>query len=500
MRKSYLIGVSFSLTASVLSKIAGGLSSFFIAKALQPANFGIWLTLTLFVSYCPILSLGTVETLLKQIPFYIGKGEFQTARRLEDVIFTAILLAAAAILSIGLIFMLFLKQLQASSIMPEIILMVVAASLSFPSAYFYYRFVARQNFKTMGIVEITRAFTNVSLIVGFSYIWGLMGAAAGFCITEMMICLVSWRMSRRSHGQVNFALDFRTMWNSILIGFPITIFWWIFMLQGSADRVVSISFLGKVPTGYYGIGISIVSVMFLLPKAISKVLYPRINEKLGETARVEDLFRIVILPTRILNLFLSGVIGIAVIFMPFVYHLVPKYLPGLAAGEILLVLSTIRLSTANGVNFLIATNKQKQLCLLGLGSLCIGVIAAYGAVWSGWGIEGLAVSTFVSDSFFALFMWRSVFEGMGFASSKQWREIVKLQVPFLVMLIILGFGILVAPQFLTHTTKFSIAYAVIFAIIYAAMIFITPMTRQWGTEVVTVLRGTLAPRSLEVFK
>lgn len=491
MNNRYLIGISFSLIAAILSKIVGGLSSFFIAKALEPANFGIWLTMTLFVSYSSILSLGTVETLLKQIPFYKGKGELQKASQLEDVIFTAVVMAATVLLVVGFISPIFIEQLQTNSIMPAIMVMVLATSLSFPSAFFYYRFVAHQNFKIMGIIETIRAFLNIFLVVGFSYIWGLIGAACGFCLSEMMVCLVSIMVSRRSHGRVKLDFDFRAMWNSVLIGFPITIFWWIFMLQGSVDRLVSISLLGTVPTGYYGIGLSIVSVMFLLPQSISKVLYPRINEKLGETAHKEDLYHIVILPTRILSLFLSGVIGVAVIFMPFVYHMLPKYVPGLVAGQILLVASVVRLTTVNGVNFLIATNRQNQLVLLVLSSLCVGVIAAYGAVRIGWSIEGLAVSTFISGAFLTLFVWRSVFADMGFSLSRQFIEITKLQVPFFVLLIILGFGILVVPRFLVQPTIFSMVYALIFAIIYGSVILAVPLTRQWTTDVLILLRRAM---------
>jgi O-antigen/teichoic acid export membrane protein len=468
--------------------VAGGFSTFFIAAALQPANFGIWLTMTLFVSYSSILSLGTVETLLKQFPFYKGKGDLKAASRLEDVVFTAIVITATVILVVGFILPIFLTRLQTNSIMPAIRMMVVAAGLSFPSAFFYYRFVAHQNFKTMGLLESMRALLNIFLVVGFSYSWGLTGAAVGFCLTEMIVCGVSSILSSRSYGRVKLLFDFRAIWNSILIGLPITIFWWISMLQGSVDRLVSISLLGKVPTGYYGIGISIVSVILLLPQSISRVLYPRINEKLGETSREEDLFRIVVFPTRVLGLAIAGVIGVTVIFMPFVYHLIPKYLPGLAATQILLVLSFFRFSTANGVNFLIATNRQNWLCLLVLASTCIAVIASYGAVRLGFGIEGLAVSTCFSGLFLTLFVWRSVFAGMGFAFSKQLEEIMKLHVPFMLLLILLGFGILVSPQFLLQTTMFGIVYAVIFTLIYSCILFALPLTRQWINEIFIMFR------------
>jgi O-antigen/teichoic acid export membrane protein len=494
-QKRYLRSISFSLVASVLSKVAGGFSSFIVAKSLEPANYGIWLTMTLFVSYSSILSLGTVETLLKQVPFYKGKGELQAARRLEEVIYTAVLMAAVAVLVVGFLAAILVERAQIESIFPAVLVMVVAASVSFPSAFYYYRFVAHQDFKTVGIIETLRAFFNLFLVVGLSYVWGLAGAALGFCLTEMIVCLMSGVASWRNHGRMQLAFDFRSMWDSVLIGFPIMIFWWISMLQGSVDRLVSISLLGKVSTGYYGIGIAIVSVILLLPQSISRVFYPRINEKYGETSRADDLFRIVILPTRIMGLTLAGGIGVAVVIMPFVFHLLPKYLPGLAATQILLAISYFRFSVANGVNFLIATNRQSRLILLVLASLCVGVAAAYGAVKLGLGIEGLAASTCLSGLFLTLAVWQSVFVGMGFGSLRRWEEISKLYVPLMVMLVLLGAGLLVIPQFLKQASVFSIVYAMVYAATYAGVVLALPLTRHWTTEMLSIVFRARAPKA-----
>lgn len=496
MHNKYLRNISVALLALAVSKVAGGFSTFIIAKTLDPANYGIWLTMALFVSYSSILTLGTLETLRKQIPFHTGKGDVNAVRQLEHVVYTAIIIAAAVVLSIGSILPLFMTKFHSSAIMPAIVVMAIAASLGFPSGFYYFRFVGHQDFKTMGLLEIIRSLLNIVFVVGFSYIWGLTGAAVGFCLTEMLICLLSRKLSIQNHGRVKFIFDFRAIMNSIVIGFPITIYMWVSMLQGSIDRLVSISLLGEVSTGYYGIGIAIVSVMFLLPSSISRVLYPSINQKLGEASREGDLYRIVIFPARSLSLIMAGVVGAAVILMPVVYQIVPKYIPGLAAGQILMALSVMRLSTVNGVNFLIATNRQKKLYLLVLGSLGVGLAAAYGAVRIGWGIEGLAASTFFSGSFFTLFVWRLVFSSMGFTSSKQVKEIVKLQIPFLLLLILLGSGFLVVPYFLSQTTLFSIVYALIYITMYGSIIYALPVTRKWATEIMLMLHRSFAPKAL----
>ncbi len=65
-------------------------------------------------------------------------------------------------------------------------------------------------------------------------------------------------MSTKVCGKIGLNFNPRLMGEMIRIGFPITIVMWIFILQSSADRVVSMSMLGAAKTGYYGLGNSII--------------------------------------------------------------------------------------------------------------------------------------------------------------------------------------------------------------------------------------------------
>lgn len=485
--------MSFSLFASIFCKLAGAFSSFLIAKTLQPANFGIWITMTLFVSYGGLLALGTIESLLKQLPFHKGKGDLARVRRLENVVLGANMGTATAIVVIGLILSVVIKWADVSSIIMPVRIMIVTAGLSLLSSFSYYRLVAHQDFKTVAILDAARALLNMALVVGFAHFWGLNGAAAGFCLTEAAICIASAALSNASYGRAKIVIDFRSIWASIGVGFPITIFWWVFMVQSSVDRLVSVSLLGKVPTGYYGLGISIISAVALLPQSISRVLYPRINEKLGETGREKDLFRIILIPTRIIGLVIAAGAGVAVIVMPLVYRwLLPKYGPGLVSGQILVLLCIFRLSMTNGVNFLIATNKQLRLCFFVIASLCVGTAAAYASVKIGLGIEGLAASTGVSGLLLALMIWNSVFGSMGLALRKRAEEIVKLYIPFVLALSLLGLGCLILPGFMVRAGVLTVPYALGFLLILSSILFLLPMTKRWAIEILSLFRRTQA--------
>lgn len=474
----------------IFSKIIGGLSSFLIAKTLQPANYGLLTTMTLVASYCAILSFGTVEALVKQFPYYKGKGEPDMASRLESTVLASVVITSICVLVLGCALTLLVGSSQTVLHTMTIMMLVLAASISSPSSFYYYRFLAHQDFKTAGILDALRSFLNLTLVVSFSYLWGLTGATTGFCLTELTLFVISFIVSSRSHGSVMPLFDYRAIWNTIVIGFPITVFWWIFMIQASVDRLVSISVLGKTPTGYYVLGISIVSIVMLFPQSISRVLYPKINEKLGATSQETDLFRIVMVPTRFMNLVFSGVVGVLVIFMPIAYHLLPKYLPGLVSGQILLLMCIFRLSLTNAINFLIANNRQYLICFFVIASLCVGFIASYGAARLGLGIDGLAASTCISGLLLSFLIWQVVFKSMGFLPLGQLIEIGKLHAPCIVMLLAVGTVMLISPQSQAESCLVLIGRAAIFILLFCGGLFILPLTRQWVVEILGILRGT----------
>src|SRR6185312_16057880 len=99
---SLVRNIAFFLTAVVFAKAAGFLQSFVLARALGPADFGVWMTLLLIASYSPIISLGAGETMLKKVPYFLGRNMHEQAREIEGGVLAAAILAAVFLLFLGL--------------------------------------------------------------------------------------------------------------------------------------------------------------------------------------------------------------------------------------------------------------------------------------------------------------------------------------------------------------------------------------------------------------
>jgi len=471
-----------------LSKFIGIFTSLIMPKLLEPANYGVWVTLLLIISYSPIIALGTVETLLKQFPYYAGKGELNKAKEVENSVLGSIVLSVMALIIIGFSFP-FLKIDAFQSVSKLIYPMVVAASLSLFSAYFQNRFGAHQNFKICSITDSTRSITTLIILVTCTWLWGLEGAAWGFCLTELIMCTYLGIISNVLMGKVRANLNFQLIWKMIKIGFPITVVWWVYILQSSAGSIVSMTMLGKTATGYYGLGGSIISMIVLIPMAIGAVLYPKVSEGLGKNLGKEDMALLVITPAQALSLFLPAAIGVLILLLPVIYHVVfPKYVNGLLSAQILLLGAFFSCLIRTGANFLIAKGEQNRIILYVAISLITVIATGISFVKIGLDIAGIALGTALSGMVFTTLIWKAVFKNFGYNLTGQFKQLFNLYAPFLLLIGLLGIFVLVAPNLLVNRGYSAMIFTVIFMILFIAIIVSSPPFSKTSREIFQLIK------------
>jgi len=483
-----LKNIIFVFGAAILSKFIGIFTSLIMPKLLEPANYGVWVTLLLITAYSPIIALGTVETLMKQFPYYAGKGEPNKAKEVEGSVFGSIILSAIALIIIGFSFP-FLKIEAFQSASRLIYPMVIAASLNCVSGYFYYRFGARQNFKIFSITDSTRSIITLIILVACTWLWGLEGAVWGFCLIELILFIYLGILSNVLLGKVRANFNFQLIWEMIKIGFPITVIWWVYILQSSAGRVVSMTMLGKTATGYYGLGGSIVSMIVLIPMAIGVVLYPKVSEGLGKNLGKEDMALLIIKPSQALSLMLPVAIGVLILLSPVIYHVVfPKYVNGLLSAQILLFGAFFSCLIRTGANFLIANGEQKRVILYVAISLITVIATSISLVKIELDIAGIALGTALSGLVFTTLIWKAVFKNFGYNLTGQCKQLFNLYAPFLLLLGLLGIFVLISPNLLVNSGYSAMIFTVIFMILYIAIIILSPPFSKTSRDLYHVIK------------
>jgi O-antigen/teichoic acid export membrane protein len=482
--------------AVVLVRLVSGVTTFIIARILTPADYGVWVTLLVVYSFAPIVCLGTVETLVKMYPYYTGRGEPEKARRLESDVFGSIGIAAGVLASVGVLFFLFVHLPAIASVRNLVAIIVPTACVELFTAFSYYRFTAHQNFRYVSFIDGLRSVALFFLIIPFSYFWGITGAAVAFAVNELAVFAFAGTSSARVLGPVRMTFDARALRSLVAVGFPITVIWWVYMVQTSADRLISMSMLGKQATGYYGLGASMVSALVLVPMVLGRVLYPKVNEEVGKNSGRDALARYVIVPTQGLGVMLPFLIGALIIITPELYRVFfPKYLSGTAAARILLAGAYFACLIRTGVNYLVAIDKQNSVLWFVVASLGVNVAVSVALVKLGFSIEGISVGTSSSGLFLALVLWKYVFDNVGYAAGEQYRQLLSLLAPF-ILCIALSAGLLaLCRAAMPHSpaaAHWVAATAFVFA--YGTAAWTLPPLRGWSRDLFASVKMQVARR------
>jgi O-antigen/teichoic acid export membrane protein len=283
----------------------------------------------------------------------------------------------------------------------------------------------------------------------------------GYLAHEAIMCLVTSVSNVRLHGGVGVSFRKELLVDTVRVGLPITLLWWTLTLTGTVDRVVLGGLLGAKAVGYYFFGVSVAGLLALVPMVVGRVLYPKVSKQFGQASDFDSMKRLVLAPTMALGALLVNLQAVLLIAMPFVYDvLLPKYRPGLLAGEILLVGSFFGCLLRNGANYLIAANHERVFLKYIVATLIFNVVSDVSLVKLGLGIEGVALGTSLAGMFLTTLVWRRVFKGLGLKPIAARSALLGVYLPLILLLGGVGMVHLICPQALRVFGGASIAAGV----------------------------------------
>jgi O-antigen/teichoic acid export membrane protein len=141
-------------------------------------------------------------------------------------------------------------------------------------------------------------------------------------VHEAGVCLAAAWLSIREHGRPGISFRPELLWHAVRVGFPITLLWWVLILQGSVDRVVLGSLLGASAVGYFGFGLSLAGLLGLLPTVVARVLYPKVSKQFGVASDPDAMKALVLGPTLALAALMANLQLLLLASMPIIYNTV----------------------------------------------------------------------------------------------------------------------------------------------------------------------------------
>ncbi len=412
-------------------------SGFWIARLLGPHDYGVWNAVSLVLAYGAYVEFGVLSAMGRDLPLYIGQGDWQKAGAVDGAARYATIYGAIFAAMVALTF----SFSPTHSSMMALGLRIMAISLILQQIYSYHRIVLRSNnqFGQLSQQQVILSILNAGLAIGLVVVLGLTGRMMAVILAQALI--VMYALYRNPWQPVpKFNLSFT--WSLMRVGVPITVSGFILTMLVTIDRVMIVTFLDVTQLGYMGLALMIANVVSLMPAMASQVLYPRINYHFGKTGRnIEALRSYVLIPPVILSAFLPLVIGPLYLILPvIVKSFLPAYTPGITPARLVVV--GIYFYGILGLTdyFLVTTGKLKQYVLFGCIALVFNIILDFSFIRLGYGIKGIAIAgTLLTYFFYSCIV-------IGYALSHYTRQIgdwvrffSQLWAPYIYMLILLWF-------------------------------------------------------------
>lgn len=316
-----------NLISTALRLVGGVLTS----RAVDPSVLGLFNGIGLVLGYAPFLEGGVLNGLNRELPFFAGKGDFETTRSLAASAQAWVLLvstvAAIALLAVSgwhLVHGRYEIALGwAAFIMPVF-------GVFFGQRYLQILYRTHSEFGRISVINVTVASAGVVLV---SIVWWLGFAGLFFRVIAI------WSISLFLYWKWR-PLDVRPAWNfgdlKLLArtGVPIFLVAQLYAWWPVLNSTLVLKYAGVTGLGLYALANMAGPTMAMFPKALSGVVYPSMVEEYARSEDIKILMRMVLRPTVITMASMLGLVWAGWLVIPSLVELIlPKYVDGVAAAQ-----------------------------------------------------------------------------------------------------------------------------------------------------------------------
>ncbi len=365
----------------------------FAARWLGPAEYGTWATLLLVATYAGNLHLGVLNAVGREIPINMAGGNNNVLVEIKTTgfIVTYWTIIIFSILVVSYIFI-------GGNSFPAIGLLLLIIYYIGQQLYQFYQYVFRSELK-FTFASLQQGVTGIlitTFALSFLATWQLNGMIAGYGIALSIGALLFSKRSYFIHISP-LLVNMGMVLHLFKIGFPIMMVGFSYAVFTSVDRWIVLSFLGKIPMGYYSFAYNIFSVGMLLLTLLATQFYPRLSLAYGKNEVPEKTLAILKWQIKVAGLMsISLSILIALLIPVIVNNIMPHYSPSIRVVQILsLGIPFIGISLGISGYFNVIGQQRYLFWPMGM-SMFLNIILSIILIKAGAGLIGVALSTVLS--------------------------------------------------------------------------------------------------------
>jgi O-antigen/teichoic acid export membrane protein len=479
--------------SSYIAQFLDFITGILIRNFLGPVNMGIWAFLQVIQNYAKHSGLGVTTATARDIPYYLGKGEAQKAREIQNLVFS--FSVTTTVLTAALIAIWAIVNRNHYSQPITVGLFVVAGLTLLQRLYNLFVVVIRsyKQFTLAGWLNIVSSAVTLFFSVTLAWRFGLYGYYAAALLTFTVLLGIIW--TRTPH---RFHWDFRwePMKPLLNLGFAIVISDALRSILMSIDRIMIARFLGFEALGHYTIALMAGNYLYSLPNMINIIFFPHLQEILAKRDSLGDLERYVRGSALCVAFLFPYIIGLVWTSSEWLIPvLLPQYTSGIPALKFFIIGSFFMALTHPFTSFLITAKKHWVLIPTQALAIAAGFAMSWAVIQRGGGIEGIAAAS--TGTFFILFLVLVTLAGRDIPGLHPFKLFIKMMLPILTAAGILIFleRISVGPASLTFLVQYSV-----FAVLMIPFVILAEREAQLISKAASVIKEMLLKRKAAALK
>jgi O-antigen/teichoic acid export membrane protein len=265
-------GVVMSATSRITVAITGAATTIFIARLLGPDGTGAFaIALTLITMLTAFTTLGIEHG----IAYFVSSRRWNAGhahRTAQRVALVSGAVGAAIALGLRLLFP------SAFSGLTVEMTVVVLGALPFSLSWFYATYVALaiDRYEAYVLPPAVQSAIGLVMVGVLAAVWGLAGAVVGIAASHLLTAVYTKLLMRRSLPPPDESPSAGQLRRAVRFGIKGYAANALQFLNYRFDLFILAGVAAAADVGQYSVGIAVTSVMWLLPRALSDVLFPRI--------------------------------------------------------------------------------------------------------------------------------------------------------------------------------------------------------------------------------
>lgn len=275
------------LSSSFLSLPVTLAVSFVTFRVIDPYYMGIWAAMSIVETYATVLRLGVINGMNRELPFAMGSGKFDDAKKYAE---TTLAYTLVAILVIFALVPFIITNIEVDFYyFASIVVTVIRVALTYYSSYLAATFRSSENFNKFSNIQFIMLGAKVlfaPLIFYFGYLGYLvMNVILIFINTSLLHYFRPIKVKPRFNKSIFYSL--------VKTGFPIFLGSYAVILIATIPRLFILKFGNETLLGIYSPVLMFITTFSMLPQTLSSYYYPKLSYLLGKENNVRLILKIV---------------------------------------------------------------------------------------------------------------------------------------------------------------------------------------------------------------